>query len=135
MFKWSLHWLFITSWDRNYFQTKLFLGIIHTWLTFALLVVKILELLGKVVKYPFSCRKIHIMVYRRGELALIPLWWLNRTHSIGLNSYQWPLFTWWAAPEFYYLLLIKHQRNFDLVDRYEYDRNKNSTPPPKSSTF
>ena len=68
----DLHWLFTTSWDINHFQAKLFLGIIHIWLTFTLVVVKIPDLLGKLVKCPFSCRKIHIMVYGRG-LALLPV--------------------------------------------------------------
>ena len=67
------HLIFTTSRDINLFQIKLFLGIIPIWLTFAWLLVKIPALLEKLVKCPFSCRKMHVIVCGRGGFAFIPL--------------------------------------------------------------
>ena len=42
------------------------------------------------------------------------------------NFYQWLLFTWWAALECHYFLLIKHKINFHLTDSYGYGKRNNA---------
>lgn len=67
----DLHWLFIARWDINHFQSKLFLRIIHIWLIFTWVVVKIHDLLANYEKSFFKGRYIHIVVCVRRWLGTI----------------------------------------------------------------